>query len=73
MFVDSRSDYHVTCPDLYCSQLTAWKSKIRKMVGEWLGVYGIPIELFQMTWCDGFSSPSILGRQNSLVLGPGGI
>jgi hypothetical protein len=57
------------CADLSRTRLDRWDAQIRGMVGNWFGIHGIPVELFQMSWRDGgFSFPSIPDRQNTLVI-----
>jgi hypothetical protein len=69
MFVFPRIDYRIMCVDLSKTHLEKWDSQIRGMVGDWFGIHGIPVELFQMSWRDGgFSFPSLRDRQNTLVI-----
>jgi hypothetical protein len=66
MFVFPRIDYRMMCADLSRSHLDQCDAQIRGMVGEW---FGIPVELFQMSWRDGgFCFPSLCDRQNTLVI-----
>jgi hypothetical protein len=69
MFVFPRTDYRMMCADLSKTHLEKWDSQIRGMRGDWFGIHGIPVELFQMSWRDGgFSFPSLRDRQNTLVI-----
>jgi hypothetical protein len=68
MFVSPRVDCRMMCADLSRAHLERWDAQIRGMVGDWFGIHGIPVELFEMSWQDGgFSFPSIRDRQNTLV------
>jgi hypothetical protein len=53
MFVFPRIDYRMMCADLSRTHLEKWDAQIRRMVGDWFGIHGIPVELFQMSWRDG--------------------
>jgi hypothetical protein len=49
MFVLPRIAYRMMCTDLSRSHWELWDAKIRGMLDEWFVIYGIPVELFQMS------------------------
>jgi hypothetical protein len=53
-------DHAMMCVDLGPTHFDRWDFKIRGMVGEWLGIHGLPVELSQMFGRNGgFSFPSL--------------